>query len=60
MEYSILEAWQRISETGIIYSIGSLYGMFEGWVDPRKPKGKRYHLLTLMVIILLAKLCGWK
>jgi len=58
MEYSILEAWQRISETGIIYSIGSLYGMFEGWVDPRKPKGKRYHLLTLMVIILLAKLCG--
>lgn len=58
MEYSTLEAWQEISETGIIYSLGSLYGMFEGLVDPRKPKGKRYHLLTLLVIILLGKLCG--
>jgi predicted transposase YbfD/YdcC len=58
MEYSTLEAWQEISETGIVYSLGSLYGMFEQWADPRKPKGKRYHLLTLLVIILLAKLCG--
>lgn len=58
MEYSTLKAWQEISKTGVIYNLGSLYGMFEVWVDPRKAKGKRYHLLTLMMIILLAKLCG--
>jgi predicted transposase YbfD/YdcC len=56
MEYSTLEPWQEFSETGIVYSSGSLYDCFQRISDPRKAKGKRYSLVTLMVLIFLAKL----
>ena len=42
MEYSTLEPRQGISETGIIYEVGSLYARFEQIDDPRKARGKRY------------------
>ncbi len=58
MEYSTLAPWQEISETGIIYELGSLYDRFQQLEDPRKSKGKRYSLTTLLVLIFLAKLCG--
>jgi predicted transposase YbfD/YdcC len=58
MEYSTLKPWQEISETGIVYTLGSLYGRFQGMTDPRKKKGKQYSLLTLLTIIFLAKLSG--
>ena len=58
MEYSTLEPWQEMSETGIVYSLGSLYDHFQQIEDPRKAKGKRYSLVTLLVLIFLAKLCG--
>lgn len=58
MEYSTLEPWQGLSETGIVYEIGSLYARFEQMSDPRKARGKRYSLVTLLVIIFLGKLCG--
>jgi predicted transposase YbfD/YdcC len=58
MEYSTLECWQEISETGIIYDRDSLYARFEQLRDPRKARGKRYSLATLLVIIFLGKLCG--
>jgi predicted transposase YbfD/YdcC len=58
MEYSTLKPWQEISETGIAYSIGSLYDRFQQITDPRKAKGKQYSLLTLLVLIFLAKLSG--
>ena len=58
MEYSTLEPRQGISETGIIYEVGSLYARFEQIDDPRKARGKRYSLVTLLVIIFLGKLCG--
>ncbi len=58
MEYSTLERWQGIGETGVVYALGSLYDRFQGIGDPRKAKGKRYSLTTLLVIIFLAKLCG--
>lgn len=58
MEYSTLERWQGISQTGIVYSIGNLYDRFQEIEDPRKAKGKRYSLVTLLVLIFLAKLCG--
>jgi len=57
MEYSTLEPWQEISETGIVYGLGSLYDRFQQLCDPRKAKGKRYSLVTLVVLIFLAKLC---
>jgi predicted transposase YbfD/YdcC len=58
MEYSTLEPWQEISETGIVYTLGSLYDHFQRMSDPRKAKGKRYSLGTLLVLIFLAKLCN--
>lgn len=58
MEYSTIEPWQEISEAGIVYGLGSLYGRFERLSDPRKAKGKRYSLVTLLVLIVLAKMCG--
>lgn len=58
MEYSTLEPWQSISETGVIFQLGSLYHRFEGVCDPRHAHGKRYSLTTLLVIIFLTKLCG--
>ena len=58
MEYSTLEPWQEISETGIVYALGSLYDRFQQIQDTRKAKGKQYSLLTLLVLIFLAKLSG--
>jgi predicted transposase YbfD/YdcC len=58
MEYSTLERWQGIGETGIIYTLGSLYDRIHYLVDPRHAHGKRYSLVTLVVIIFLAKLVG--
>jgi len=58
MEYSTLERWQGVSETGIVYEIGSLYSRFEQMRDPRKARGKRYSLVTLVVLIFLGKLSG--
>jgi len=57
MEYSTLQPWQEINETGVIYDTDSLIGYFEKVCDPRQARGKRYHLTTLLVIIFLAKLC---
>ena len=57
MEYSTLESWQEISATGVIYELGSLYDRFQRVPDPRDARGKRYSLVTLLVIIFLAKLC---
>ena len=58
MEYSTLKPWQEISETGIVYTLGSLYDQFQQMTDPRKRQGKQYSLLTLLTLIFLAKLCG--
>lgn len=38
MEYSTLERWQEVSETGIVYEIGNLYNRFEQMSDPRKAR----------------------
>jgi len=35
-----------------------LYDRFQRISDPRKAKGKRYSLITLLVLIFVAKLCG--
>jgi predicted transposase YbfD/YdcC len=58
MEYSTLERWQEIGETGLIHDRGSLYGRFHHLSDSRHAKGKQYSLVTLLVVIFLAKLVG--
>jgi predicted transposase YbfD/YdcC len=58
MEYSTLQPWQEIGETGVIHDIGSLYGRFHHISDPRGAKGKWYSVVMLLVVIFLAKLAG--
>ena len=57
-EYSTMERWQEIGETGIIHDQGSLYGRFHHLSDKRGAKGKRYSLVMLLSVIFLAKLAG--
>jgi predicted transposase YbfD/YdcC len=58
MEYSTLERWQEIGETGLVHDRGSLYGRFHHLSDSRHAKGKQYSLVTLLAVIFLAKLVG--
>lgn len=58
MDSSTLERWQEMSETGVVYELGSLYDRIQQLKDPRKAQGKRYSLVTLVIVILLAKLCN--
>ncbi len=58
MEYSRLEPGPERIDAGLSYAVGSLYDRFQRLSDPRKAKGKRYRLLTLLVVICLAKLSG--
>lgn len=48
----------KISANGIEFEKGSIYDRFETLTDLRKPNGKRYSLETLLMIIMMAKLCG--
>lgn len=49
---------EEIYITGMIYDLKSLFAFLLRVVDPRKAKGKRYLLETLLTLILLAKLAG--
>lgn len=58
MDFSTLQSWQEIDESGVIYETGSVYARLLELTDLRKARGKRYRLVTLLMIILLAKLSG--
>lgn len=58
MKYSTHQPWSENSETGVVYDQGSLYARFEQLSDPRKARGKRYSMTTLLVLIFMGKLCG--
>jgi len=58
MEYSILGRDQDLSADGVIFDRGSVYDRLHKITDLRKAKGKRYSLVTVLMITLLAKLCG--
>ena len=57
-EYNTQDSQQEPSKAGLSYALGSLYERFQRLSDPRKAKGKRYSLVTLLVVIFLAKLSG--
>lgn len=46
------------SEKAIFYPIGSLRASLSQLQDPRKAKGKRYQLVDLLTLLILAKLGG--
>ncbi len=58
MEYSTLGRGQEISADGVIYDKGSVYDRLHKLRDMRKARGKQYSLVGLLMVILLAKLCG--
>ena len=58
MDYTNLAPNQDITHTGLIFEVGSLYAYFQQVTDTRKPKGKRYPLVILLLLMLLAKLSG--
>lgn len=58
MDYTEIPLSQEISETGLIYDLGSLYDYFGRVTDPRDNRGKQYQLAELLVLILLAKMAG--
>ena len=49
---------REISENGIEFELGRVYARLEKLTDIRKAKGKRYSLITVLMIILMAKICG--
>jgi predicted transposase YbfD/YdcC len=58
MDYIELEPQQEVYLTGLIYDLNSLFAFFTRVSDPRHARGKQYPLALLLVLILLAKLCG--
>jgi predicted transposase YbfD/YdcC len=58
MDFNTLKAWEEVSETGVIYELGSIYARLLQLADLRKARGKQYSLQTLLMIVLLAKLSG--
>lgn len=58
MEYSTIGKGQEISEEGVVYDKGSVYGRLQHLTDLRKARGKRYSLVTVLMIVLMAKLSG--
>lgn len=49
---------ESITGAGQLFDVGSLYAEFCNLNDSRKARGKRYRLETIMILILLAKICG--
>lgn len=43
---------------GVVFDLGGLYAEFEKLSDKRRARGKRYPLALVLLLIVLAKLCG--
>jgi len=48
---------ESTTEAGIVVDIGSLYARFQNLSDKRKPRGMRYSLPMILVLVMMAKLC---
>ena len=49
---------QDYGASGVLYEVGSVYGRMLKLSDIRKARGKLYRLEDVLMIIVLAKLCG--
>ncbi len=58
MHCSMGRVAQDYGATGVLYDVGSIYEGLSKLTDVRKARGKLYRLETVLMIILLAKLCG--
>lgn len=46
------------TQAGIVFDMGSLYAHFRTLTDSRKRKGLRYELALILVLMVMAKICG--
>jgi predicted transposase YbfD/YdcC len=58
MDCSIAGVPQEYGATGILYEVGSVYEGLTKLTDIRKAKGKQYALEMILLIVVMAKLCG--
>jgi len=60
MEFSTSSDPQVVpsASTEFVFSLGSLYDYLAKLTDRRKRRGVRYSLATILVLVVLAKLCG--
>lgn len=58
MDYINQTPKHDVDENGLIFTTDSLYAYFRKVMDTRQAKGKRYSLVALLMIIILAKMCG--
>jgi len=42
----------------VVFDVGSLYAHLQELKDNRKPRGIRYPLVAVLVMMVMAKLCG--
>ena len=58
MKFSTESSSAQVKTDGQIFSIGSLLSYLKQVKDTRKQRGIRYSLETILVVMVLAKLCG--
>ena len=58
MDSSIRRVRQEYGPSGVLYELGSVYEGLLKLTDVRKAKGKIYSLDAILMMIVLAKLCG--
>ena len=59
MDHNTHSFWTvTLPEDGFAFDLGSLYDRLDALTDQRDPRGKRYPLAVLLVLMLLAKLAG--
>jgi len=46
------------TEDGVVFDMGSIYGRLQELKDVRKKKGLRYSLVSVLAMMLMAKICG--
>src|SRR5512144_1311319 len=46
------------SQARVVFDVGSLYAHLQVLKDGRKPRGIRYSLVAILVMMVMAKLCG--
>src|ERR1700694_6181959 len=57
-QHSTETAKVAYSGEAILFDVGSLCAHFSHLVDGRKARGKRYSLVTILMLMIIAKLCG--
>jgi len=58
MDYNSQVSKCDVDENGLVFGTNSLYEYLRKITDTRQAKGKRYYLATLLLVMILAKMCG--